>query len=241
MDRLAQRLNAQEIIRANVAAETAELETLRDQVEAYDASLRKMQLMSDTSAENVVKIEAILDAYSSQLEGYGDKLTQYESKLHEYQEVVAHGAEASGATKEELEESLATLRSELSEMQEHIEEFSHKENVKVYRNVQAAVGEELNKKVEEITALLDAQSETTSTQLREQSEAISTQLMEQSQGLQRRQDELSRQLAGIQELMNQVLDSTANKGGRAVLVLQIISLITLLANLVVLLIAAGII
>lgn len=241
MDRLAQRLNAQEIIRANVAAETAELETLRDQVEAYDASLRKMQLMSDTSAENVVKIEAILDAYSSQLEGYGDKLTQYESKLHEYQEVVAHGAEASGATKEELEESLATLRSELSEMQEHIEEFSHKENVKVYRNVQAAVGEELNKKVEEITALLDAQSETTSTQLREQSEATSTQLMEQSQGLQRRQDELSRQLAGIQELMNQVLDSTANKGGRAVLVLQIISLITLLANLVVLLIAAGII
>lgn len=230
MDRLAQRLNAQEIIRANVAAETAELETLRDQVEAYDASLRKMQLMSDTSAENVVKMEAILDAYSSQLEGYGDKLTQYESKLHEYQEVVAKGAEASGATKEELEESLSTLRSELSEMQEHIEEFSHKENVKVYRNVQAAVGEELSKRVGEISELLETQAS-----------ASSTQLMEQSQGLQRRQDELSRQLAGIQELMNQVLDSTANKGGRAVLVLQIISLITLLANLVVLLIAAGII
>lgn len=241
MDRLAQRLNAQEIIRANVAAETAELEQLRDQVEAYDASLRKMQLMSDTSAENVVKIEAILDTYSSQLEGYGDKLAQYESKLHEYQEVVARGPEASGATKEELEESLATLRSELSEMQEHIEEFSHKENVKVYRNVQAAVGEELGRRVEEITALLDAQSETTSTQLREQSEATVAQLQEQSQGLQRRQDELSRQLAGIQELMNQILDNTANKGGRAVLVLQIISLITLLANLVVLLIAAGII
>ena len=186
MDRLAQRLNAQEIIRANVAAETAELEQLRDQVEAYDESLRKMQLMSDANAENVVKIEAILDAYSSQLDGYGDELTryadrlesygteltQYAGKLHEYQEVMAKSDASSGATREALEESLVQLKAELAEMQEHIEDFSHKENVKVYRNVQAAVGEELNKKVTELTELMNTQSGEATTQRAEQTREL---------------------------------------------------------------------
>ena len=140
---------------------------------------------------------------------------------------------SSGATREALEESLVQLKAELAEMQEHIEDFSHKENVKVYRNVQAAVGEELNKKVTELTELMNTQS----------GEAT-TQRAEQTRELQRKQEELSRQMAGVQEVLNQVvqkISEKSSKGSRATMILQIVSLLAVLANLVLLLYATGII
>lgn len=47
MDKLAQRLTAQEMIRANTAAETEELNQLRGQVSEYQECLRQMRLVMD--------------------------------------------------------------------------------------------------------------------------------------------------------------------------------------------------
>ena len=51
---------------------------------------------------------------------------------------------------EEVKQTLAQLREVLDEKFRQSDDFLHRENVKVYRNVQAAVAEELNKQTEEL-------------------------------------------------------------------------------------------
>lgn len=127
-DKLTQRISAQEMILANAAAEAKELELLKHQVEAYDELFRKMQEAGDINSANVVQLKSLL--------------SQYQEKLDMLQEHVAPGNSV------DVDEINALLQN----TREQIESFSHKENVKVYRNVQAAVNDELNRKVQELTA-----------------------------------------------------------------------------------------
>lgn len=53
MDKLAQKLTAQEMIKANVAAETEELVQLRKQLAEYDACLEKFRRLVDEGAEKL--------------------------------------------------------------------------------------------------------------------------------------------------------------------------------------------
>ena len=51
---------------------------------------------------------------------------------------------------EEIRELVAGQTESLREMQKQADDFNHKENVKVYRNVQAVVVEEVKKQTEEL-------------------------------------------------------------------------------------------
>lgn len=53
MDKLAQKLTAQEIIKANTTAETEELNRLRNQIEEYDRCLERLQQLLDEGAEKL--------------------------------------------------------------------------------------------------------------------------------------------------------------------------------------------
>lgn len=53
MDKLAQKVTAQEIIKANTTAETAELNRLRNQIDEYDQCLVKLKLLLQESAEKL--------------------------------------------------------------------------------------------------------------------------------------------------------------------------------------------
>ena len=53
MDKLAQKLTAQEIIKANTAAETEELNRLRNQIVEYNECLTKLQKLIDEGAEKL--------------------------------------------------------------------------------------------------------------------------------------------------------------------------------------------
>lgn len=57
MDKLVQRLNAQEVIKANTAAETAELSHLREQNALYEEVLRQVKEEGDQSALHVQRLE----------------------------------------------------------------------------------------------------------------------------------------------------------------------------------------
>ena len=46
MDKLAEKYNAQDMIRANSQAETAQMQSLQDQVEAYEAVLQEMRKLN---------------------------------------------------------------------------------------------------------------------------------------------------------------------------------------------------
>lgn len=137
IDKLAQKRNAQEIIRANMTAEAVKVGELENQMRSYDELLQEIRQVNLKTAENATQVQ--------------DALKECIAKLEDVQEnmrVRAEQAEAEQDTEEK--ESLAQLMEFLEEKFKQSDEFLHKENVKVYRNVQAAVVEELNKQTQEL-------------------------------------------------------------------------------------------
>lgn len=124
MDKLAQKWNAGELIKANSAAEAMELKRLQEQVAEYEEILQEMRKLN---LKNVELMEA-----SKQLveEGIGEVASILQQKKDEKNE---------GDYKQLVDEII-----------DRSEEFVHKENVKVYRNVQAVVVDGIKEQTEEL-------------------------------------------------------------------------------------------
>ncbi len=61
MDKLAERYNAQDMIKANSGAEQAHMKSLEDQVEAYEAVLQEMRKLNYRNSELTEKMYALVD------------------------------------------------------------------------------------------------------------------------------------------------------------------------------------
>jgi len=156
MDKLAQKLNAQEMIKANSAADAEEMDQLKSQLREYDECLAQMQqvnkelkainqemekLMSETiapevtklSEEGVAALQKLQQENTEKLEALGQ---QYTAKLEELQQ----STEVLDELQKHVDEKLSTT-----------EENVHKECVNI-RNVQAVVVEENEKQTEAIAA-----------------------------------------------------------------------------------------
>lgn len=123
IDKLAQKKNAQEMIRANSAAEAAKMDQMQKQMKAYDELMQEIRRVNIKTAENVDNVR--------------DLLAQCMEKLE--------SLEKESGQAEDVEKQLAGIKSLLEERLTQSEEFMHRENVKVYRNVQAAFTEEFEK------------------------------------------------------------------------------------------------
>lgn len=130
MDKLAQKMNAQEMIKANSAAEAAKMEQLQNQVAEYENLLQEMRKVNLKTVENAEQVKQVV-----------------QESLQKIEEI-----QAAADSKEDKEELLAELKKQLETAFRVSNDFQHKENVKVYRNVQAAMVEELNKQTETIVA-----------------------------------------------------------------------------------------
>ena len=97
IDKLAQRFSAQDMIRANLAAEAKETRKLREKMESYESLLQEMRQINLKNMESAERVNRI------------------------------------------LQEGTFTDKEHLQELFAHVEEALHTENVKVYRNVQAAI------------------------------------------------------------------------------------------------------
>ena len=168
IDKLAQKFTAGEVIRANSVAEERELKRLREQVAEYERCLQEMRKIQVTNSQTARQVH---DLMTEGREGFR-KLT--EESLAKFEEL-----QLSSNKKEELEEEtlnetkriVEELTDFMKKISDHLEknqkdvekwfqqadDFLHKENVKVYRNVQAVVVEEVGKKSE---AVIKAQEET---------------------------------------------------------------------------------
>ena len=143
IDKLAEKRNAQEIIRANMAAEAAKVGELENQIRFYDELMKEIRQVNLKTAENASRVQ--------------DALRECIAKLESVQENMQAEAKKAEAMQEtEAQETFAQLKELLEEKFKQADEFLHKENVKVYRNVQAAVVEELSKQTQE---LKDSQEE----------------------------------------------------------------------------------
>lgn len=84
MDKLVQRLNAQEVIKANTAAETAELSHLKEQNALYEEILRQVKEEGEQSAQHVQRLEqgaARAEQTAVRLEEELDRMEQDTDKL----------------------------------------------------------------------------------------------------------------------------------------------------------------
>lgn len=135
MDKLAHKLTAQEMIKANTAADTEEMNRLKAQVKEYNECLMKMKQVSGELQVMYTQLDGMLE---ENIRPQMEKLmSECINKLQEF-----HAAEEDALElKQFLEEKLAASS-----------ENVHKEGVKVYRNVQAVVVEESNKQTEAVNA-----------------------------------------------------------------------------------------
>ncbi|MBR3602647.1 MAG: hypothetical protein IKL49_10050 [Lachnospiraceae bacterium] len=168
IDRLAQKFTAGEVIRANAAAEERELRRLREQVAEYERCLQEMRKVQMTNTQTARNLHDLMVESTESIR----KLTQEgAAKIADIQlETEAQKAEAKKSvetaayTMEKMEEKVVKMQETVAELTEALEknqkeiaewfkqadDFLHKENVKVYRNVQAVVVDEVAAKAENI-------------------------------------------------------------------------------------------
>ncbi len=169
MDKLAQRLNAQDVIRANTQAEAAELKRLRVQLEAYEQCLSEIQEVNGKSDTLAAKAQELLEqskkqvAHQEELTAKAEELNEQTRKLLEegIDKLVTMSQQDDGEKEQlmqDMQESLQEHQKALAQQFSEAEDFVHKENVKVYRNVQAVVVDELKAQTEQLFAKQEEQN-----------------------------------------------------------------------------------
>ena len=168
IDRLAQKFTAGEVIRANAAAEERELRRLREQVAEYERCLqemRKVQMTNTQTARNLhdLMVESTEGIRKLTQEGAA-KIADIRLETEAQKAEAKKSVETAAYTMEKMEEKVVKMQETVAELTESLEknqkeiadwfkqadDFLHKENVKVYRNVQAVVVDEVAAKAENI-------------------------------------------------------------------------------------------
>ena len=71
VDKLSQKINAQEMIRANAQAEASELQRLQEQVAQYEAILQDMRKLNYKNSELTDKINDLVEESMQKMQGAG--------------------------------------------------------------------------------------------------------------------------------------------------------------------------
>lgn len=179
MDKISQKLNSQEIIRANAAADAAALENLekqltlfKEQMEKYDDCLQEMRKLNLKNIESAQGVQELADKANEKLgRTVGEVEAVSVSKIKETSDMSIAGInqtlneslakiaeiKENSDSLEKVTENMSGLQTRLEELFKSLEDFLHTDNVKVYRNVQAAMIEELEKQT---TVLKEEQEKT---------------------------------------------------------------------------------
>lgn len=145
MDKIAQRISSQEVIRANAQAEALQMKRLQAQFETYEELLKEMQQLNQKNTALADTAKSLMDTCKERLEQ--ETQEEAEEEVIEAQEKLLEEVRLSA---EELKQTIAGNAAKTEELLEQSQEFVHKENVKVYRNVQAVIVEELKNQTQEL-------------------------------------------------------------------------------------------
>lgn len=135
-----------------------------DQTETLDtvrAVEDKLEHLSGNIADNAIRQHSLLQDMAVNTENAlqdltrttEDALQNLQNKLE--QQKPADNAELIEATGQ-IKEMIVNIRLYLDDVQKHIEDYVHKEDVKVYRNVQAVLMEQLSNKTRDLNDHMDA-------------------------------------------------------------------------------------
>ena len=160
MDKLAQKINAQEMIKANSQAEAEEMQRLQLQVSEYEKILQEMRKLNYRNTELSEKLDLMIGDNAGKIQNMKEEEQRLIAALRDLTDEQTRNREAE--LERRAEERLERDRAEEARKQTDIsaitdllenkfqksDDFVHKENVKVYRNVQAVVVEEIKRSVE---------------------------------------------------------------------------------------------
>lgn len=184
MDKLAQKLTAQEIIKANTAAETEELSRLRNQIDEYDKCLAKLQQLLEGDPDRMQGVSG---------SGGNEEFDRY---VKENMEKLNSCLQTSAAQSEQLQQLLAErLESVESHLTERFEEADRKLGERL-GNVNRIMGERLesvdkalDERLEDMDAALDRRLENMNASLEQRFVGLDRSLEEKLSQLDSRQGE----------------------------------------------------
>ena len=140
MDKLAQKFNAQEMIKANSQAEAAEMKKLQLQVAEYEKILQEMRKLNYKNAELSEKIDVLVGENAGKLQGLQEDEQKLLSTLRDLTEEQTRNRE----------EELSRKAEEKQDVQQDTKAQTKDiiAQTQVYRNVQAVIIEELKKQTD---------------------------------------------------------------------------------------------
>ncbi len=164
IDKLAQKITGSEIINANTTAEAKELEMLKTKVEGYDnllQEMRELNLKNTQSAERLNGIiermpdtAEIINSIMAKMPNTDEMVSSIMEKMPDAEKMVSSIVEKIPEPAKMPEIEIPDNREQFDEMFDKTSDLVHRENVKVYRNVQAAVRAELENQTK---SLMEAQ------------------------------------------------------------------------------------
>ncbi len=160
MDKLAQKFSAQEMIKANSQAEAEEMKRLQLQVSEYEKILQEMRKLNYKNTELSEKLDRMIGDNAGKIQSMKEDEQRLIAALRDLTDEQTRNREAELERKEQErieQERAGELKKEadmtaITELLENkfqrSDDFVHKENVKVYRNVQAVVVDEIKRSTE---------------------------------------------------------------------------------------------
>ena len=171
MDKLAQKFSAQEMIKANSQAEAEEMKRLQLQVSEYEKILQEMRKLNYRNTELADKLDRMIGDNADKIQGMKEDEQRLIAALRDLTDEQTRNREAELERKEEAriereraeeiqkQTDLSAITDLLENKFQKSDDYVHRENVKVYRNVQAVVVDEIKRCMEsaqsERTALKD--------------------------------------------------------------------------------------
>ena len=146
-----QTFNAEIMIRANSEEEARQLDNLERQARENDACIRDMRSLNAKNTEVLNRVESLIGEFSSGRLSAGEDQAAVLAKLEQLQMMLAEKPEEDNAGSGAVSAKLDELAELIREQGKASNDYVHTENVKVYRNVQAAMKDELTKSSKELS------------------------------------------------------------------------------------------
>ena len=121
---------------ASLSQAESSIVQLESGINQLGASLGRLELGNDTNQKAVESAIRNLETLLAEKEQDGNNEQVQESA-------------------KQIKEMIVNVRLYLDEVQKHVEDYTHKESVKVYRNVQAAMNEQFNRKARDLNDYMD--------------------------------------------------------------------------------------
>ena len=158
--------NPDELIRANGAAEAAHTNRLREEVSDYTQMIEQLRDLYDRNNELVQKLQFMNRSQADEmrllLQENNDRISEKLASLQgldtqALQDSVTPAVNSSGdSVRDALAEGLRQTQDHAAQLSQQSDDFNHKENVRVYRNIQASMISELGKQTVELKEQIDA-------------------------------------------------------------------------------------